>query len=87
MELDLRKLRWCVIPVALLVCVTMVLWQLSGHERVPSRSPARDTGQTRMNEPGGGSPQVVSSRSGGTMLAGTIGTPTPAATSRAAAPT
>jgi hypothetical protein len=62
MELDLPKLRWCVIPAALLVCVTMVLWQLSGHERVPSRSPARDTGQTRMNEPGGGSTQVVSAR-------------------------
>jgi hypothetical protein len=30
--IDLRVLRWCVIPAALLVCVTIVLWQLRAHE-------------------------------------------------------
>jgi hypothetical protein len=57
MGIDLRVLRWCVIPAALLVCVTIVLWQLRTHETPPQRDP----GQTRMKAPGGGSTQVVSS--------------------------
>jgi hypothetical protein len=50
MELDLRVLRWCVIPAALLVCVTLVLWQFSAQKRPPTR-PARDTGQTSRTTP------------------------------------
>ena len=31
MWIDLRFLRWCLIPAALLVCVTVVLWESGAH--------------------------------------------------------
>jgi len=34
--IDLRVLRWCLIPAALLVCVTIVLWQLRAHDVPPA---------------------------------------------------
>ncbi|MDX6567091.1 MAG: hypothetical protein QOE10_2753 [Gaiellales bacterium] len=34
--IDLRVLRWCLIPAALLVCVTIVLWQLRAHDAPPA---------------------------------------------------
>jgi hypothetical protein len=37
--IDLRVLRWCLIPAALLVCVTIVLWQLRAHEGRPALPP------------------------------------------------
>jgi hypothetical protein len=38
-SIDLRVLRWCLIPAALLVCVTIVLWQLRAHEQRPAAPP------------------------------------------------
>jgi hypothetical protein len=35
MAIDLRVLRWAVVPLLLLVCVTVALWQLGVEPDVP----------------------------------------------------
>jgi hypothetical protein len=61
MAIDPRVLWWALVPILLIVCVTVALWDLRGQDgRGVSDPPRQHQSQERIKAPAGGSTHALS---------------------------